>query len=138
MQGSELRRSLATWVLLLLGVCAVPASAQYTTRHTAIANGAVTFTGNALGLDGETSQNGQGARGSIATFITTDTALQDVTPAPTTAPPFPFGTTSDWRLNGSQAILRLPAGARVLHAELIWGGTYAGNTAADNVSAFIN
>src|SRR5262245_55752819 len=72
--------------------CAHPACAQYTRRFTTIDNGAITFTGNALGLDGEPSQNGQGTRGSIATFITTDLTQRDTTPAPTTAPPFPPGT----------------------------------------------
>jgi hypothetical protein len=114
-------------VLLLVSVWASPAFAQYTTRYTAIANGAVTFTGNALGLDSEPNQNGQGTSGSIGTFITTNTGSRDITPLPTTAPQFPFGTTNDWRQNGSQAVLRLPAGARVLHAELIWGGTFAGD-----------
>src|SRR5262245_45812919 len=76
------------------------AEAQYAQRFTSITNGAVTFTGNALGLDGETNQNGQGTRGAIGTFISTDTSLQDTTPSPATAPLFPPGTTSDWRLNG--------------------------------------
>jgi hypothetical protein len=123
----------------LIVLCLSPsAQAQYVQRFTTISNGAVTFTGNSLGLDGEASQNGQGTRGSIGTFVTTNTASRDITPLPTTAPQFPFGTTSDWRQNGSQAVLRLPAGARVLRAELVWGGTFAGNTAADNVSAFID
>jgi large repetitive protein len=117
---------------------ACTAEAQYTQRFLTISDGAVTFTGNSLGLDGETSQNGQGTRGAIGTFITTDTTQRDTTPPPTSAPPFPFGTTNDWRLNGSQAVLRLPAGSRVLHAELIWGGSFAGPNAADNVSAFLD
>jgi len=94
------------------------AQAQYVRRFTTISNGAVTFTGNTLGLDSEPDQNGQGTSGSIGTFITTNTGSRDITPLPTTAPQFPFGTTSDWRQNGSQAVLRLPAGARVLRAEL--------------------
>jgi uncharacterized repeat protein (TIGR01451 family) len=114
------------------------ADAQYVQRFSAITNGAVTFTGNTLGLDGETSQNGAGTRGAIDTFITTDTSLQDASPAPTSAPLFPAGTTSDWRLNESRAVLTLPLGARLLRAELVWGGTFAGNAAADNVSAFID
>ena len=40
--------------------------------------------------------------------------------------------------HATRAALRLPPGSRVLHAELVWGGTFAGNTAADDVSAFIN
>jgi hypothetical protein len=34
--------------------------------------------------------------------------LQDSVPAPSTAPPFPFGTTSDWRLDPS-----FPGGVQV-------------------------
>jgi uncharacterized repeat protein (TIGR01451 family) len=116
----------------------VSAQAQYAQRYDTTAGGAVTFTGNSLGLDGQTNQNGQGTRGAIGTFITTDTALRDTNPVPVTAPEFPDGTTNDWRLNGSRAVLRLPEGARVLHAELLWGGTPAGNDAADNVVAFID
>src|SRR6185503_11624416 len=123
-----------TLVVLSALVWVRPASAQYVTRFTTISNGAVTFTGNSLGLDGDSNQNGQGTRSSIGTFITTDTTLRDDTPPPKSAPLFPFGTTNDWRLNGSRALLRLPAGARVLHAELIWGGTFAGDAPEDNVS----
>src|SRR5262245_51643618 len=132
------RRRFAAFVLLSALACAHPASAQYTRRFTTIDNGAITFTGNSLGLDGEINQNGQGTRGSIATFITTNTGLRDNSPLPTTAPQFPLGTTSDWRQNGSAAVLRLPSGARVLHAELVWGGTFAGDKSSDNVSAFID
>jgi hypothetical protein len=111
-------------------------AAQYTTRYTAIANGAITFTGNSLGLDAASGQNGQGTRGSIGTFSTTNTALQDATPAPTGVPAFPPGTTADWRQNSSAAELRLPAGARVLRAELVWGGSWA--YGGENVSASLN
>ena len=37
----------------------------------------------------------------------------------------PIGTTGAWTNNRSGAVLRIPAGATVLHAELIWGGTSA-------------
>ena len=130
------RRTIVCAVCLLAFASA--AQAQYVQRFNTITNGAITFTGNTLGLDAAADQNGQGTRGSIGTFITTNTSLRDITPAPTGAPLFPFGTTSDWRQNGSQATLRLTAGARVLRAELVWGGTFAGNTPADNVSSFIN
>src|SRR5262245_9015562 len=125
-------------VVLFVLLSSIPAFAQYARRFSTTDNGAVTLTGNALGLDADTNQNGQGTRGSIGTFITTDTSRQDISPPPTTATPFPFGTTNDWRLNKSQALLRLPRGSRVLHAELIWGGTFADNSGEDNVSAFLN
>ncbi|HMF95002.1 MAG TPA: hypothetical protein VKE96_11940 [Vicinamibacterales bacterium] len=105
------------------------AEAQYVQRFTATTNGAITFAGNTLGLDGAENQNGPGTVGAIHTFVTTDTSLQDGT--------FPPGTTSDWRLNRSQAILRLPVGARVLRAELIWGGSFA-DASGENVSASLN
>src|SRR5262249_31885075 len=54
-----------------------------------------------------------------------------------TAPLFPFGTTSDWRKNRSQAILRMPAEARVVRAELIWGGSFA-DASGENVSASLD
>src|SRR4051812_19854868 len=126
----------AVWVCCAL-LTPELAHAQYVQRFTATTNGVVTFTGNALGLDGETDQNGQGTRGAIATFITTDTSLRDDSPAPATSPLFPFGTTSDWRLNRSHAILRMPPGARVLRAELVWGGSFA-DASGENVSTFID
>src|SRR5262249_46384097 len=52
------------------------------------------------------------------TFITTNPALQDGTF-------WPPGTTANWRLNGSTAVLDLPATATVLYAELVWGGSRA-------------
>ena len=55
------------------------------------------------------SQNGQGTRGSIGTFITTNTALQDVTP-PRRCPAVSSGHDRDWRQNSAAAELRLPAG----------------------------
>src|SRR3954465_5134103 len=87
-----LRLRCAAWMCCALLLPAL-AEAQYVQRFSATTNGAVTFTGNTLGLDGEVNQNGQGTRGPIGTFITTDTSLRDDTPLPTTAPLFPFGTT---------------------------------------------
>ena len=115
------------------------AQAQYVQRFNTVGNGAITFTGNTLGLDAEPNENGQGERGSIGTFIAENPLSRDINPSPSFGTPFfPFRTTNDWRENGSEATLRLPAGARVLHAELVWGGTYAGNSANDNERAFID
>src|SRR5262249_28755945 len=132
----DLRVRCAAWVCVALLMPAL-AEAQYSQRYSATTSGAITFTGNTLGLDGAVNQNGQGTRGAIGTFITTDTTQRDDIPPPSTAPLFPFGTTSDWRLNRSQAILRLPSGARVLRAELIWGGSFA-DASGENVSASLN
>jgi uncharacterized repeat protein (TIGR01451 family) len=119
-------------VIALLLACLAPAAvlAQYTTRASVTTSGALTFTGNALGLDGEEDDNEPGTRGAIGTFITTDTSQQDGS--------FPNGTTNDWRSNRSEATLRLPPGARVIRAELIWGGTFAGEDDDEDVSAFID
>jgi uncharacterized repeat protein (TIGR01451 family) len=145
----RLRHAFATSLLLAfwLFVSIPDAWAQYVQRANLTTNGSVTFTGNTLGLDGATvrignatvGQNGSGTRGAIGTFITTDPALQDLVPAPQAGVPvFPPGTTSDWQQNGSAAELRLPLGARVLRAELIWGGSWASDQAGESVAAFID
>ena len=92
-------------------------------------NGAVTFVGNALGLNKDGTNDRPGASGSLGTFITTDTSQQD-------NPEWPQGTTGDWRLNSSSAVLSLPSGSRIIHAELIWGGSYL--FGSEDVSDFLN
>ena len=133
-------RSLLALSASALVLCLLPvtAQAQYAQRKVVTTNGAITFTGNALGLDAAKDDNGQGTRGAIGTFITTDSTQQDLSPAPNKAPAFPPGTTNDWHLNRSAAQLRLPAGSHVVYAELIWGGTVAGSDPADNIEAFID
>ena len=49
---------------------------------------------------------------------------------------WPHGTTGDWRLNSSSAVVSLPSGSRVIHAELIWGGSYL--FGSEDVSDFLN
>src|SRR4051794_22571713 len=122
------RRRCAAWACCALLIPGV-AQAQYVQRFGATTNGAITFTGNSLGLDGAVDQNAPGTRGAIGTFITTDTSLQDGS--------FPPGTTSDWTVNRSRAILRLPTGARILRAELVWGGSFA-DASGENVAAFLD
>ena len=90
--------------------------------------GAITFTGNTLGLGRSDTVGVPGTIGSIGAFVTTDTALQFGS--------YPPGTTNDFNLNSSSAILRMPPGSTVLYAELVWSGTYT-NTSG-NVSAFID
>src|SRR5262249_36263652 len=131
------KRSTGVLTVLCALFTPVDAHAQYLQRFTTTTAGAITFAGNTLGLDGEVDQNGQGTRGAIGTFITTDGSLREETPPPATAPLFPFGTTSDWRKNRSQAILRMPAEARVVRAELIWGGSFA-DASGENVSASLD
>jgi uncharacterized repeat protein (TIGR01451 family) len=114
--------------LLLLG--ALPnAQAVYSNRFATTTNGAMTFVGNTLGLDGSGTAGLPGTQGSIGAFISTNTALQVGT--------FPPGTTLNWTLNGSTSVLNLPAGSTVLYAELIWAASFA-TGAGNDVSASIN
>lgn len=96
-------------------------------RFTTTVTGAVTFTGNTLGLSPTSPAPGNNF-GTIDVFTTVNTSLQ--------VPGFPAGTTNDWRLNSASAILNLPAGSSVLYAELVWAGTYRTDT--EDVTAFLN
>jgi uncharacterized repeat protein (TIGR01451 family) len=117
-------------ILVLLVALAVfsQAHAAYFTRYSTTTNGAITFTGNTLGLDKAASANAPGVSGAIGTFTTVDTTQVDGT--------YPAGTTANWRLNSSMANLVLPAGSTVLYAELIWSGSYS--YGGENVSANLN
>ncbi|NQX62049.1 DUF11 domain-containing protein [Paenibacillus qinlingensis] len=97
-------------------------------RATLNATGAITFTGNTLGLSRSNTEGVPGTQDSIGAFTTTNTALKYGT--------YPSGTTSLYTLNNSSAILNLPAGSTILYAELIWGGSYVNGTV--NLTAFIN
>ncbi|MFB9754621.1 isopeptide-forming domain-containing fimbrial protein [Paenibacillus hodogayensis] len=97
-------------------------------RATFNATGAVTFTGNTLGLSRSDTAGVPGTQDSIGAFVTTNTASAYGT--------YPSGTTSLYTSNSSSAILNLPVGSTVLYAELIWGGTYINGTV--NLSAAIN
>ena len=124
-------RNLALWLLRLAlwsFVCTAQlAHAAYISRYSNITNGALTFTGNTIGLNKATNTNAPGTAGAIGTFITTNAASVDGT--------YPAGTTSTWQTNGSRAILSIPPGSAVLYAELIWSGSYS--YGGENVSAFL-
>jgi hypothetical protein len=92
-----------------------PASG-YCNRFSCITNGAVTFTGNTLGLSKAVGLNQAGTSDAIGTFTTINTALQ--------VPTYPPGTTLAFAQNSARATLNLPANSTVLYAELTWGGTY--------------
>lgn len=80
--------------------------------------GAMTFTGNTLGLSQLANTNNAGTVGSIGAFINAHT---------TTAanPTWPGGTTLLFAQNYSEAVVSvLPSGASVLKAQLVWGGLY--------------
>lgn len=76
-----------------------------TQRYLDIDNGHMILTGNTLLIYQENTVNG-------GPFTTVDTALQ--------VPGYPAGTTTDWQLNSSMAVLTLPPGTTVHHAELTW------------------
>ncbi|MCR8630253.1 DUF7507 domain-containing protein [Paenibacillus radicis (ex Xue et al. 2023)] len=97
-------------------------------RATFNATGAITFTGNTLGLSRSDTAGVPGVQDSIGAFITTNTG--------STYGTYPSGTTSLYQSNSSAAILSLPTGSTVLYAELIWGGTYVNGTV--NLTSAIN
>lgn len=97
-------------------------------RATINATGAITFTGNTLGLSRSDTVGVPGTLDSIGGFTTVNTSSVFGT--------YPNGTTSLYTSNSSSAILVLPSGSTVLYAELIWGGTYINGTV--NLSAAIN
>ncbi|WAA12677.1 DUF11 domain-containing protein [Fervidibacillus halotolerans] len=88
----------------------------FVNRHSVITCGAMTFTGNTLGLSQLADTNEAGTSGSIGAFTTTNNLLQ--------VPTFPPGTTLSYLLNSSSAQLVIPSGSTVLYAELIWGGNF--------------
>lgn len=92
-------------------------------RYSTTTNGAVTFTGNTLGLS-----NINISYTDIGAFITLDLSKQ--------VPGYPAGTTLDWKENASAAQLRLPTGSIVLYAELIWGGST--KTSTEDVTSEID
>ncbi|MEG0297564.1 MAG: SdrD B-like domain-containing protein [Clostridium sp.] len=91
--------------------------------YNAIQKGAVTITGNTLGL-GKGGGLNPGFGGSIGGFVTTDVTL----PTPTAWVGIENlanneNITLNWMENSSTAYLNLPIGSEVLHARLIWGGS---------------
>ncbi|WP_256975953.1 DUF11 domain-containing protein [Paenibacillus sp. MY03] len=97
-------------------------------RATFNATGAITFTGNTLGLSRSDVSGVPGTLDSIGAFTTTNTAIRYGS--------YPFGTTDNYLLNSSSAQLALPAGSSILYAELIWGASYINGTV--NLSSVIN
>ncbi|MFF2479585.1 hypothetical protein [Paenibacillus sp. NPDC058071] len=99
-------------------------------RYTGNDTGAITFTGNTLGLSRDDQVGIPGTRDIIGAFVTTDTSMQFGS--------YPPGTTSDFQMDSAAAILRLPARSKVLYAELVWAGTYRVSNGTNNYFAFIN
>ncbi|WP_045576304.1 DUF11 domain-containing protein, partial [Desulfosporosinus sp. I2] len=99
----------------------------FISRYSITTNGAVTFTGNTLGLSQFINVNQAGTQGSIGAFISLSGSQ---------VPTFPLGTTLNYVDNSSQAILTIPSGSTILYAELIWGGNYL--TRDQDISGLIN
>ena len=117
------------YALLLFGLNL--AQAAYVTRFSTVTNGAITFTGNTIGLNKQANANAPGASGAIGTFI----AANNPTSVDGT---YPAGTTATWQANAAQANLKFPiiGTSTVLYAELIWSGSYS--YGGESVSAFLN
>lgn len=94
--------------------------AGYIPVYHAQVNGGIVFTGNTLGLDKSNNTNNPGTAGSAGAFIS-----QDIT---SKVGNFPNGTTLNYLNNGSSAELDLPIDSVILHAELIWSGSYGYGT----------
>lgn len=104
-------------VLLLLALCwANASSAQMELRHESTEPGAIVMIGNALGLSANPTYDAPGTHGAIGVFTTVDTTQQ--------VPGWPAGTTTDWRENSAAALLELDEYATILHAELVWSGSW--------------
>lgn len=97
-------------------------------KFSAIAPGAVIAVGNTLGLSKAPGLNAPGTLDSIGTFIAIDGNAS-------TEPGWFAGTTGDWMENGSTATLELPSEATILHAQLVWGGSYADPTGLGSLEA---
>jgi len=96
---------------------AAPPAAAQTPVFSQTLRGRMTVTGNALGLDSNAVTAGlPGTRGGIGTFIANPLEFGSQKDGS-----FPTGTTSDYTKNGSAAVLDLPAGVTIAHAQLLWG-----------------
>jgi len=106
-------------------------------------SGDMIVTGNAIGLSYYwDSKNGvgdaPGIKDGIGTFITTDKSSYDTgTCSFCGGASWPSYTTNDWTKNGSMAVLDLPDGAVVRHAELLWAANYKDEGITSNVEAYI-
>ena len=118
---STRRLLIALLIIALLPISGLtsvrPAEAVYRNRFSITTQGAMTFTGNTLGLSKRAGANAPGTVDGIGAFTSTNQALRDAT--------YPLGTTATWQQNGSSAVLAMPTGSTVLHAELIWSGSYS-------------
>ncbi len=83
-------------------------------RYSDLIYGDIVFTGNTLGLSRGIYPRQPGRECIAGAFIASDGGVCGA---------FPPQTTCNFIENQSEALLRLPSGAEVVYAELIWGGT---------------
>lgn len=126
------RSWLATGAIASAVLTLAPTAEAQVLRFSKTAAGAIASTGNTLGLAKASNSNGPGTSNSIGTFIALDPNAVDDMPV-SSASPWGKGTTADWTKNGSTGNLAVPAGAEVLYAELVWGGSY--NYGGETLSA---
>ncbi|MCY7482901.1 DUF11 domain-containing protein [Paenibacillus alvei] len=106
-------------------------------RFSTITRGAITFTGNSLGISRGSGICTPGTTDAIGSFIINDpnSVCGTVPSSPSTG----GGTTNNYMLNFSTNSLVLPSGSTVVYAELVWGGSYLINTAGgEDLSARLN
>jgi fimbrial isopeptide formation D2 family protein/uncharacterized repeat protein (TIGR01451 family) len=116
-RSTQRLRHLGTLACAVFVLLASPgADAAYVQVYNTIQKGALTFTGNTLVLNSAT------VAGTGGVYVAADLG--------TAVAPYPVGTTNNYLLNNSRAQLKIPFGATVLYAELIWSGTVGTNTAA--------
>lgn len=100
-------------------------------------SGDMIVTGNTIGLSYHGVGNAPGTKDGIGTFITRDKNSRDLGSCSFCGgASWPSYTTDDWTKNGSMAVLDLPDGAVVQHAELLWAASYK-NDGEANVEAYI-
>ncbi|BFH10983.1 DUF11 domain-containing protein [Paenibacillus melissococcoides] len=106
-------------------------------RFNTITRGAITFTGNSLGISRASAACTPGTIGAIGSFI-----INDPNSVCGTVPSSPLtggGTTNMYMLNFSTNSLVLPPGSMVVYAELVWGGSYLINRPdGEDLSARLN
>ena len=138
-------------VFLLAAMMALPAVANAEDSQTIklyenTLAGEMTITGNAIGLSynlisGASSATTKtycaGTNDGISAFMTLkESGANYHTCSASSGSDYPDKTTIDWQENGSMAVLDLPEGAEVIHAELIWAASYKstkGGTANENI-----
>ena len=114
-------------ILFAMAALALPALAQaqeVERRYSDTIQGDMVLTGNAIGLSFSRNYNCAGTSDGIGTFMSMDPTSHDDTPVCASGTPWPGNTTHDWTRNGSSAVLDIPDGAEIVHAELVWSAAF--------------